>query len=285
MAACRARTARGGSAKRWTRAWALRGASGSCRRGRALSSWWTLSARSVSATPRASSRFWSTGSKSTTGGSRKATTRCRWSPDLVEAYLALGRRDDAIAVAARHAALYRDSSEPGRPSGCGYGRRPAHVRHAPPPTRLSSARTRTGRRWGSRSLAGRTRLTARDDAAPGGGTDRGSQSSCGWREEIFRELGFVAWSARAEHELAATGQTARRGAGRDSTLTSQETRVALQVARGMTNKEIGAALFLSPKTVEHHVTSALRKRSLRSRVELAAAFAALSPADGAHQAP
>jgi predicted transcriptional regulator len=39
----------------------------------------------------------------------------------------------------------------------------------------------------------------------------------------------------------------------------------------MTNREIAAALFLSPRTVEHHVTSVLRKRGLRSRVELAAA--------------
>ena len=38
----------------------------------------------------------------------------------------------------------------------------------------------------------------------------------------------------------------------------------------MTNREIAAALFLSPRTVEHHVTSVLRKRGLRSRVELAA---------------
>lgn len=65
----------------------------------------------------------------------------------------------------------------------------------------------------------------------------------------------------------------RRGPQRDAALTSQETRVALFVARGMTNREITAALFLSPKTVEHHVTSVLRKRGLRSRVELAAAFA------------
>ena len=46
----------------------------------------------------------------------------------------------------------------------------------------------------------------------------------------------------------------------------------MHVARGLTNREIAAALFLSPKTVEHHVTSVLRKRGLRSRVELAAAF-------------
>ena len=60
---------------------------------------------------------------------------------------------------------------------------------------------------------------------------------------------------------------------RDEPLTSQETRVALLVARGMTNKEVAAALFLSPKTVEHHLGSVFRKRGLRSRTELARAFA------------
>jgi DNA-binding NarL/FixJ family response regulator len=55
-------------------------------------------------------------------------------------------------------------------------------------------------------------------------------------------------------------------------LTSQETRVALLVARGLSNREV-AALFLSPKTVEHHLASVFRKRGYRSRTELAAAFA------------
>jgi DNA-binding NarL/FixJ family response regulator len=86
-------------------------------------------------------------------------------------------------------------------------------------------------------------------------------------------MGLDLWVGRADSELAATGSTARRGPQRDAALTSQETRVALFVARGMTNREIAAALFLSPRTVEHHVTGVLRKRGLRSRVELAAAFA------------
>jgi DNA-binding CsgD family transcriptional regulator len=45
--------------------------------------------------------------------------------------------------------------------------------------------------------------------------------------------------------------------------------VALLVARGMTNREVATALFISPRTVEHHLGSVLRKRGLRSRTELA----------------
>jgi FixJ family two-component response regulator len=47
------------------------------------------------------------------------------------------------------------------------------------------------------------------------------------------------------------------------------------------NKEVAAALFLSPKTVEHHLGAVLRKRGLRSRTELARALAVDSGDDGA----
>ena len=81
------------------------------------------------------------------------------------------------------------------------------------------------------------------------------------------------WAGLADQELAATGATRRRPADGDQPLTSQETRVALLAAQGLSNREIGAALFLSPKTVERHLGSVFRKRGYRSRTELAAAFA------------
>jgi DNA-binding NarL/FixJ family response regulator len=49
--------------------------------------------------------------------------------------------------------------------------------------------------------------------------------------------------------------------------------VALLVARGLTNRQVAATLFLSPKTIEHHLANVFRKRGLRSRTELARAFA------------
>ena len=55
-------------------------------------------------------------------------------------------------------------------------------------------------------------------------------------------------------------------------LTPQELQVALIVARGATNREAGAALFLTPKTVEFHLAKIYRKLDLRSRTELAHRF-------------
>jgi len=87
-------------------------------------------------------------------------------------------------------------------------------------------------------------------------------------------MGLTAWAKRAADELAATGATARPRRQLDGEpLTSQETRVALLVAEGHSNREVAAALYLSPKTVEHHLASVFRKRGFRSRTELAKAFA------------
>jgi DNA-binding NarL/FixJ family response regulator len=51
----------------------------------------------------------------------------------------------------------------------------------------------------------------------------------------------------------------------------------LLVAQGLTNREVATTLFLSPKTVEHHLSSVLRKRGLRSRTELAHDLAGAAP--------
>ena len=50
--------------------------------------------------------------------------------------------------------------------------------------------------------------------------------------------------------------------------------MALLVADGLTNREVAAALFLSPKTIEHHLSIIYRKLGLRSRAQLAALLAA-----------
>ena len=91
--------------------------------------------------------------------------------------------------------------------------------------------------------------------------------------DAFVAMDLTAWGQRAADELAATGANPRtRQLQPTEPLTSQETRVALHAAKGLSNKEIAAALFLSPKTVEHHLSSVYRKRNFRSRAELARSF-------------
>ena len=55
-------------------------------------------------------------------------------------------------------------------------------------------------------------------------------------------------------------------------LTPSETRVARMAAEGMTNRDIAQALFVTPKTVEVHLSNAYRKLGVRSRRELQAAL-------------
>ena len=82
------------------------------------------------------------------------------------------------------------------------------------------------------------------------------------------------WADAAAAELRATGANPRaRSVATQDSLTSQETRVALLVAEGRSNKEVAAALFLSPKTIERHLGNVFRKRGFRSRAELVRAYA------------
>jgi DNA-binding CsgD family transcriptional regulator len=83
----------------------------------------------------------------------------------------------------------------------------------------------------------------------------------------FERLGAEPWTARARAELEATGEQ-RQPNGMHG-LTRQELRVAQAAAGGATNREIAAALFLSPRTVEYHLRNAYRKLRVRSRTELA----------------
>ena len=89
----------------------------------------------------------------------------------------------------------------------------------------------------------------------------------------FEALGANLWTERARRELTASGRRARRGPLRDrARLTDQELQIARVVAGGATNKEAAADLFLSPKTIETHLTRVYRKLGVRSRSELTAAL-------------
>lgn len=86
---------------------------------------------------------------------------------------------------------------------------------------------------------------------------------------VFEQLDAAPWARRARSELRASGETApHRTTGLADQLTPQEFQIALQVAEGKTNREVGAALFLSPKTVDFHLSRTYRKLGIRSRAEL-----------------
>ncbi|WP_327584683.1 helix-turn-helix transcriptional regulator [Nonomuraea sp. NBC_00507] len=90
--------------------------------------------------------------------------------------------------------------------------------------------------------------------------------------DAFDRLGATPWAARAAAELRATGlsQPDRSGAGDPlDVLTPQELQVVRLAVTGASNREIGAHLFLSPRTVASHLYKAFPKLGVSSRAELA----------------
>ena len=189
-------------------------------------------------------------------------------PELVDAYLRLGRVDDAAAAAQRYAARAAAKGQPwalARAARCAalVARRlraalhEALALHEQTPDVFERARTQLA--YGARLRRARQRVRAREQL----------------REalESFDRLGPSPWADAAGAELAATGETARR---RDPStlgeLTPQELQIALLLAGGKTTREAAAALFLSPKTIEYHLRSIYRKLDVNSREALAQAL-------------
>ncbi len=190
-------------------------------------------------------------------------------PELVDAYLRLGRADDAAAAARAYAERARRKGQPwalARAERCLGLTAPDDEFEA----RFAEAlrfhdgepdvfeRGRTLLAYGARLRRARQRVRAREQL-------RAALA-------IFEKLGASPWAELASAELAATGETARR---RDATtldeLTPQELQIALLLADGKTTREAAAAL--SPKTIEYHLRNVYRKLEIRSREELATALA------------
>jgi len=87
---------------------------------------------------------------------------------------------------------------------------------------------------------------------------------------ILEAMGMEAFADRAAHELKATGETARRRPAVPGTeeLTAQEAQIARLARDGLTNSQIGARLFLSPRTVQYHLGNVFAKLSITSRSQL-----------------
>ncbi|MDX2708442.1 AAA family ATPase [Streptomyces sp. PA03-6a] len=88
--------------------------------------------------------------------------------------------------------------------------------------------------------------------------------------DTFDDLGAAAWSRRARQELEATGETTRQRSPRAADrLTPQELQIATLAAEGLSNKEIGARLYVSHRTVSTHLTRIFPKLGVTSRSQLA----------------
>jgi ATP/maltotriose-dependent transcriptional regulator MalT len=88
-------------------------------------------------------------------------------------------------------------------------------------------------------------------------------------QDMFTSIGMEAFAARAGRELLATGETARKRTveTRDE-LTAQEVQIAQFARDGLSNSEIGARLFISPRTVEYHLHKVFTKLEITSRAHL-----------------
>ncbi len=86
---------------------------------------------------------------------------------------------------------------------------------------------------------------------------------------MFERLGAAAWADRARNELRATGvHRNARQSGDSSPLTAQQLQIAQLAASGLTNKQIGERLYLSPRTVGGHLYQIFPKLGVTTRAAL-----------------
>ena len=90
----------------------------------------------------------------------------------------------------------------------------------------------------------------------------------------FQRLGAEPWAARAGSELRATGLTiGNRAENGPASLTPQQLQIATLAAAGLTNKQIGERLYLSPRTVAAHLHQVFPKLGVTTRAALRDALA------------
>jgi DNA-binding CsgD family transcriptional regulator len=197
-------------------------------------------------------------------------------PDLVEAYLRAGRRQDAQQAAAVEAS--RDSGHPWTRVRVAWAEAlvagkdeyeeafaEAMAALDPLASEQSFERARLELNWGERLRRSGRRIDARAHLRPA--------------YDVFELLGAQPWAERARAELRASGETARkRNPSSLDELTPQELQVLREIAAGATYRQAAQNLFLSPKTIEYHVHKIYRKLDVRSRQELVARLESLGSA-------
>jgi DNA-binding CsgD family transcriptional regulator len=189
-------------------------------------------------------------------------------PDLVETYVRLGRIDEARAALARLRAGGSPRFAGVLAARCaGFLAREdefeSHFQRSlqlHPENEDVFGRARTQLCFGERLRRAGRRAAAREQLRAA--------------LETFVRLGARPWEDRARGELRASGERLRRREAHEAEeLTPQELRIALQVGEGKSNKEVGAAVFLSHKTVEFHLGRIYRKLGIHTRAELIRRFA------------
>jgi DNA-binding CsgD family transcriptional regulator len=189
----------------------------------------------------------------------------RFVADYVEALVGLGRLDEAeeyLGLYAGHAERLERRSALGVAARCRSLLAAAHGD-------LEAARAELGRALELHEASpipfdrART-LLALGAAQRRANERRDARASLTSARDLFAGIGAAAWVARAEAELRRIGGRAPAS----GELTPIERRVAELAAAGRTNREVAAALFLSPRTVEGHLSRAYGKLGVRSRVEL-----------------
>ena len=187
-------------------------------------------------------------------------------PDMIEAAVRAGRLDEAREALSRFEAWAPDSSYPWvqpRLSGCR-----ALLTEGDEATAHFEEALRLGADGGPFDLAHIQLLYGEHLRRERLRTDARVQLRAAL--EAFERFRAEPWAERARAELRATGETARkRDPSTVDQLTPQELQIARFVADGLSNKEVAAQLFLSPRTIEHHLRHVFAKLGVKSRTQLA----------------
>ena len=191
----------------------------------------------------------------------------RWEPEWVETLIRAGRRAEAVACSSRARADARPELL------IAHGRERVAKGCSPtttPPPRALNARVgrvagavgnpfgegRTELIWGERLRRARRRAEARAHLARA--------------VELLRGVGATVLAERATTELRAAGGVVGDDVASHQLLTPHELQVARLVVGGASNRDLAAKLFISPRTVEAHLTAIFRKLGVRNRRELSA---------------
>ena len=197
---------------------------------------------------------------------------CRFTIDLIEALVELGRRDDAVEILDWYEGNARRLERASALANC----RRCRGLLAAQAGELGAAFAdfEDALAWHDRARIpldnGRT-LLALGVAQRRAKRRREARATLEKALALFERIGAALWAERARGELRRiSGRAATTGA-----LTPAEERVAALVAEGKTNREVAAALFLSDRTVEGHLSRIFGKLGVRHRTEVARALASL----------